>query len=254
MARDLTIRVTGQNPDGSINVQQVGGGDGGNPFMQQSSGAMVPYNPAAAATTGYRAKVNGVDVTFATEADYLKAEKALREMAASQQIPNLGGSGGAGGGGPGVSWLRTGGNAAQAIGAFLHGRNIRRKLSDLDDTLQDSRQAMLELDNIERTNSTLAPLIPTLRRLFQAERDATESSVGILEDQLTAVDIQTGGGIAAVAADLLPSTPNGQMASGGGGGGGGGGLTGPLIAGGVGLGVGMLLSSNNDRDRDRRRR
>lgn len=250
MARDITIRVTGQNPDGTLNVQQVGG-DMGNPFMQQAApgGAMVPYNPAAAAATaagGYRAKINGVDVTFASEADYLKADRALREMTAANQIPTLGAGGG---GGPGVSWLRTGGNAAQAVGAFLQGRGIRRKLEDLDDSLRDSKNAMLELDNIERTNSTLAPLIPTLRRLFNAERDATESSVSVLEDQLTAVDIQTGGGVAAVAADLLPSTPSGSLASGGGGGG----LGSAALAAGAGLGVGLLLSGNNDR-RSRRDR
>lgn len=254
MARDITIRVTGQNPDGTLNVQQVGG-DMGNPFMQQAApgGAMVPYNPAAAAATaagGYRAKINGVDVTFASEADYLKADRALRDMAAANQIPTLGGSS-ASGGGPGVSWLRTGGNAAQAVGAFLQGRNIRRKLEDLDDSLRDSKNAMVELDNIERTNPTLAPLIPTLRRLFNAERDATESSVSVLEDQLTAVDIQTGGGVATVAADLLPSTPSGGLASGGGGGGGGLGST--ALAAGAGLGVGLLLSGNNDR-RSRRDR
>lgn len=247
MARDITIRVTGQNADGTLNVQQVGG-DMGNPFMQQGAptgGAMVPYNPTAAATAaaGYRAKINGVDVTFASEADYLKADRALRDMAAAQQVPTLGG-GTASGGGPGVSWLRTGGNAAQAVGAFLQGRNIRRKLEDLDDSLRDSRNAQIELDNIERTNTTLAPLVPVLRRMFQAERDATESSISVLEDQLTAVDIQTGGGVAAVAADLIPSTPSGGIASGSGSG-----LGGTALAAGAGLGVGLLLSSSNDRRR-----
>ena len=42
MAKDVTIRVTGTNPDGTINVQMP---DGGNPFLgggTQQTG-MVPY-------------------------------------------------------------------------------------------------------------------------------------------------------------------------------------------------------------------
>ena len=94
MAKDITIRVTGQNPDGSLNVQQL---DGANPFMAQPSTAMVPYSPSSGAAMqpapqgGFRAKVNGVDVTFASEADYLKADRALREMVESQNVPSLGG-------------------------------------------------------------------------------------------------------------------------------------------------------------------
>ena len=46
---------------------------------------------------------------------------------------------GAGGGTGGMNWLRTGANAADAVAGFLNGRNIRRKLEDLDDALADSR-------------------------------------------------------------------------------------------------------------------
>ena len=248
MAKDITIRVTGQNPDGTLNVQQI---DGGNPFMQQSS-AMVPYNPSAggavpSAQTGYRAKVNGVDVTFASEADYLKADRALRDMVESQNIPALGGVGGTRGPSSTGTWLRTGANAADAVAGFLNGRNIRRKLDDLDNALADSREARQALDEIERNHTVLAPLIPVLRRLFNAERDATETSIAVLEDQLTAVDIQTGAGVAKVAADLF--TSNGPSKPGEGSG-----IGTALAVGGAGLGVGLLLSSNRDSERSRRRR
>ena len=248
MAKDITIRVTGQNPDGTLNVQQI---DGGNPFMQQSS-AMVPYNPSAGgamqqAQSGYRAKVNGVDVTFASEADYLKADRALRDMVESQNIPALGGVGGTRGPSSTGTWLRTGANAADAVAGFLNGRNIRRKLDDLDNALADSREARQALDEIERNHTVLAPLIPVLRRLFNAERDATETSIAVLEDQLTAVDIQTGAGVAKVAADLFtgsgPSKPGESS-----------GIGTALAVGGAGLGVGLLLSSNRDSERSRRRR
>ena len=251
MAKDITIRVTGQNPDGSLNVQQL---DGGNPFAAQpQSTAMVPYNASAAAmqnapANGYRAKINGVDVTFATEADYLKADRALRDMVESQNLPAVGGLGGARGSGGINNWLRTGANAADAVAGFLNGRNVRRKLEELEAALEDSREARTELDNLERTNTTLAPLIPTLRKLFLAERDATETSVSVLEDQLTAVDIQTGSGVANVAADIMgPSTPGGNSGEGGG-------LGTAVALGGAGLGLGLLLTNSRDSERSRRRR
>ena len=250
MAKDITIRVTGQNPDGSLNVQQL---DGANPFMAQPSTAMVPYSPSSGAAMqpapqgGFRAKVNGVDVTFASEADYLKADRALREMVESQNIPSLGGMTGARGAGGTSSWLRTGANAADAVAGFLNGRNIRRKLDDLNDALADSSDARAELDNLERSGK-YSDLIPTLRRLFLAERDATESSVSVLEDQLTAVDIQTGSGVAKVAADFIGDrTAPAAAASGDG-------IGTALAVGGAGLGLGLLLSNNRDDRGGRRRR
>lgn len=248
MAKDITIRVTGQNADGTLNVQQV---DGGNPFMTQAQGtSMVPYNPSAATMQpasqgGFRAKINGVDVTFASEADYLKADRALREMMESQNVPALGGVVGPRGTGTGLSWLRTGANAADAVAGFLNGRNIRRKLDDLDDALTDSRDARAELDNLER-GGKYSDLIPTLRRLFLAERDATEASVSVLEDQLTAVDIQTGSGVAKVAADLMGNSSASAGESSG--------IGTAVAVGGAGLGLGLLLSNDRNNDRPRRRR
>ncbi|MBL9009528.1 MAG: hypothetical protein JNJ46_35060, partial [Myxococcales bacterium] len=80
MAKDVTIRVTGQNPDGTMTVQQV---DGGNPFAGGGgTTAMTSYNPQGMAPAnqqgGYRATFNGVSVVFASEADFLKADRALR--------------------------------------------------------------------------------------------------------------------------------------------------------------------------------
>ena len=257
MAKDITIRVTGQNPDGTMTVQQV---DGGNPFMtgQPQSTALAPYTPPGQMTAptqpaqqgGYRATINGVQVTFASEADYLKADRALRDMIESQNIPSLGGVPAVGAGGGGAmgsrSWLRMGANAADTVAGFLNGRNIRRKLEDLDDALIDSRDARAELDNLERA-AKYPDLIPVLRRLFLAERDATEASVSVLEDQLTAVDIQTGSAVAKVAADFMGDRPASPA-------GGGDGIGTALAVGGAGLGVGLLLSNNRDDRGGRRRR
>ena len=252
MAKDITIRVTGQNPDGTMTVQQV---DGGNPFMtgQPQTTALAPYTPPGQMTSpaqqgGYRATINGVQVTFASEADYLKADRALRDMIESQNIPSLGGvpalGGGGGGGGGGRSWLRTGANAADTVAGFLNGRNIRRKLEDLEDALADSRDARAELDTL---TVKFPDLIPVLRRLFLAERDATEASVSVLEDQLTAVDIQTGSAVAKVAADFMSDRPASPA-------GGGDGIGTALAVGGAGLGLGLLMSNSRDDRGGRRRR
>ena len=127
-------------------------------------------------------------------------------------------------------------------------QDIRRKLDDLNDALADSSDARTELDNLERSGK-YSDLIPTLRRLFLAERDATESSVSVLENQLTAVDIQTGSGVAKVASDLLGNnvpSPLGET----------GGIGTAVAVGGAGLGLGLLLSGdrNSDRSSDRPRR
>ena len=250
MAKDITIRVTGQNPDGTMTVQQV---DGGNPFMtgQPQTTALAPYTPPGQMTSpaqpgGYRATINGVQVTFASEADYLKADRALRDMIESQNIPSLGGvpAVGGGGGGGGRSWLRTGANAADTVAGFLNGRNIRRKLEDLEDALADSRDARAELDTL---TVKFPDLIPVLRRLFLAERDATEASVSVLEDQLTAVDIQTGSAVAKVAADFMSDRPASSA-------GGGDGIGTALAVGGAGLGLGLLMSNSRDDRGGRRRR
>jgi hypothetical protein len=239
MAKDVTIRVTGTNPDGTINVQMP---DGANPFMGGGAQtAMVPFNPSAnqpVQVGGYRAKIGNTEIMFASEADFLKADKAFREQVEVQNVPSVGGLGGGGGT---KGWLRTGANAAEAVAGFLQGRNIRRKLEDLQDYLDDAKAAANELDQLAN-NTKYAELIPVLQKALRAERNATESSIALLEDQLTAVDIQTGAGVAKVVGELWDGS-----------GGRGGSDTGTLLGvGAAGLGLGLLFNNNNDR-RSRRR-
>ena len=249
MAKDVTIRVTGTNPDGTINVQMP---DGGNPFMgggsQQTGLVLANQTTQAVQTGGYRARVGNADVMFASEADFLKADKAWRDAMQEQgTTPTLGGGGGRGGGG-GLSWLRTGADAAEAVAAFLQGRNVRRTLDELQDALDDAKAARAELETL--ANSTkYAELIPILKKCLIAERNATEASTALLEDQLTAIDIQTGAGVARVAGDLYEGYS-------GRGGAGAGDSTGSLFAvGAAGLGLGLLFSNNRDNNsRSRRRR
>ena len=244
MAKDVTVRVTGTNADGSINVQMP---EGANPFLNPiQQGGMVPYNPSAGMTspsTGYRARINGQDINFASEADFLKAERLWQEMSSAQaSIPSFG-SGGGGGRGTGA-WIRTGADAATAVGAFLNGRAIRNKLNDLQDSLDDRKAAMAELD-VLANNTKFVELIPVLKKLFLAERDSTETSVALLEDQLTAVDIQTGAGVAKVVGDLYEGGTARPYGSG---------SESLMAVGAGGLGLGLLLSNNRDNRDNRRRR
>lgn len=131
MAKDVTVRINGQNADGTFNVTMP---DAGNPFMGggTQTGAMVPYNPSAnlpAQAGGYRARVGNVDVMFSSEADFLKADKAWREQMQDQGAPIVGGGGASRGTG---SWIRTGAEAApQRSEPSCKASNIRRKLDDL---------------------------------------------------------------------------------------------------------------------------
>ena len=236
MAKDVTVRINGQNADGTFNVTMP---DAGNPFMGggTQTGAMVPYNPSAnqpVQAGGYRARVGNVDVMFSSEADFLKADKAWREQMQDQGAPIVGGGGGSRGTG---SWIRTGAEAAAAVGAFLQGRNIRRKLDDLEDALSDQKAAADDLAALAN-NTKYAELIPVLLKAFKAERYATETSITLLEDQLTAVDIQTGAGVAKVAGELWEGS---------------GGASAIVGVGAAGLGLGLLFANSRDDRRSRRR-
>ncbi len=192
---------------------------------------------------------NGTTIRVASESDGQLLKAWWQQQQQQQQTTgiSLGGSPSSSSAQGGTSgWLRTGANAADAVAGFLNGRNVRRKLDDLEDALVDSRDARTELDTLER-GGKYADLIPTLRRLFLAERDATEASVSVLEDQLTAVDIQTGSGVAKVAADLMtPGTPILGTDSGG--------IGTAVAVGAAGLGVGLLLSNDRNSERRSRRR
>ena len=254
MGKDVTFSVGGRNPDGTFSAT-IAGLDPGNPLLQTGGAqapqqtAIVPWQPPMppmpTPAPTYRVQLGSQVITFASEADWLRMEQIIKQYQqqnAPQVVANVAGVSLPGGETDSKTFLRTGAHAAEAIGGFLRDRGIRRKLDDLDVALRDSRDARRELDDIERTQPTLAPLIPTLRRLFLAERDATEAALSALEDELVGVDIQTGAGVAKVAADLMSNRPIDS------------GATTMLAAGGAGLGLGLLLSRDRDSDRRDRRR
>ena len=245
MAKDITVRVTGQNPDGTMNIQQVGGGDG-NPFAMTApgaGGAMTTAQPAG----GFPVRINGVVINFQSEADALKAQNLLRDMQQNQipEISSIGGRSMGGGGGTG-GWIRNAADAASAAGAYLAGRGIRSKIEDARDAVADQNRAISELEGMQAAGK-YTDLIPTLLRLARAERDATESHIDALGDQLTALDMTTGAGIAKITAEVVSNNygSNGNNGNNG---------NNALLLAGGGLGLGLLLGNNNDNGTDGRRR
>jgi hypothetical protein len=236
MAKDITVRINGQNPDGSVNISMPDGAN--NPFMQSSQTAMVPYSPSPQAqTVGYRARIGNVEVMFASEADFLKADKAFRE---NMQIANVPVVGGVGMGSSGNSMLRTGASIGEAAAAYYNGRAIRKRIDELELALEAQRRSQ---DTLAQYTVKYPELVPALVQSFQAERDATLAMARLLEDQLLAVDIQTGAGVARVVSEVWDgSSPSNSLFGGS-----------SLMAGGVGLGLGLLLSRNDNKSRDFRR-
>jgi hypothetical protein len=228
MAKDITVRVTGQNPDGTMNISVPDGTN--NPFMQSSQTAMVPYNPSPQAqTVGYRARMGSVEVMFASEADFLKADKAFREQVQVANVPVVGGGGMSG---SGNSMLRTGASIGEAAAAYYNGRAIRKRIDELAEALEAQRRTQ---DALGQYTTKYPELVPALVQSFQAERDATLAMARLLEDQLLAVDIQTGAGVARVVSEVWDgSSATGSMFG-----------SSSLMAGGVGLGLGLLLSRND---------
>lgn len=237
MAKDITVRVTGQNPDGTMNISVPDGTS--NPFMQSSQTAMVPYNPSPQAqTVGYRARMGSVEVMFASEADFLKADKAFRE---NMQVANVPVVGGVGMGSGGNSMLRTGASIGEAAAAYYNGRAIRKRIDELELALDAQRRTQ---DALGQYTVKYPELVPALVQSFQAERDATLAMARLLEDQLLAVDIQTGAGVARVVSEVWDGNNNAANSMFG---------NSSLMAGGVGLGLGLLLSRNDTKSRDFRR-
>lgn len=220
----------------------------GNPFAAGGSTALTPVNMAGEVATTYKANFLGVEINFATEADFLKAQMAVQRRAGGGVQAMMAGDDSGGGLFGGSNFLPTMGNGLQTVGAFLAGRNLQGKVDDLDTALDDQAEARAELENL-RSNATLAPLIGPLLKFLDSERSATQSAQAALEDQILAQDLQAGGGVANLIGTLTKGNGGGSL----GGGSSGFGTAAALGLGGVGLGL-MFSGRNNNSSSTRRSR
>lgn len=98
--------------------------------------------------------------------------------------------------------------------------------------MHDVDSARSQLDALANKYSDL---VPVLGVIFDRYRDENNTAISILDDEILALDIQAGAGLAETVSDFW-ETGNGNFNMGSG--------TGAALAvGGLGLGLGMLLSN-----------
>lgn len=220
--------------------------DGGNPF---AGGAPVQANAmvgpmAAQPAVGYPVTLsNGQRIMVTSEADFLKLKEWFGAQATEIPSATLGGDNrgyGRGGGGMGGGrFLRTGADTMEAVAGFMHDRNIRRRMDDIKTSMADAATQRAALAKLADTNPTITPVINAMVNYIDSQMAVTQSALAALDDELTAVDLATGGAVARVLDDFGVGRSFGR----------GDGMTSALIAGGVGLGLGALFFNRNNTSR-----
>ena len=137
-----------------------------------------------------------------------------------------------GGGTPTTRALRTAADGANALSGFFASRDFRNKLNDYD----DAQETLDRLHDEIRSRPTNDPLTNAqMMRILDAQQELFDAQAAVLETQISAVDIQTGAGVANVVASFTDSS--GSRSNGGGSG------AGTTIAlGAAGVGAALLLS------------
>lgn len=221
--------------------------DSGNPFAggggaPMQSNAMVGPMSAPAAV-GYQVTLsNGQRIMVNGEADFLKLKEWFGSQATEMPGATLGGDqgrgygrggGGGGGGMGGGRFLRTGADTMEAVAGFMHDRNIRRRMDDIKTALADAATQRAALAKLADVNPTQTTLINAVLGYIDSQNAVNQAALAALDDELTAVDLATGGAVARVLDDFGVGRSFGR--------GDGSGMTSALIAGGVGLGLGALF-------------
>ena len=193
---------------------------------------------------GYRAMYGGIPITFDSEEDFRRADQMIRDMMARSNGTMNGGmmNGGMMNGRQpmsGAGFLRTGAETLETVTAFFQARNLARRREAYLDALDNQAETR---DKLAALQSKYADLVPILLDALQSERDTTQAAVDMLDDSITAVDLQAGAGVAKVVDDLFPS--------GGGRYGGSSGYIAPIGAAVAGIGFGWLLTERSGRRRN----
>lgn len=232
----------GQGGAGQMDTANPFGGTGGMPGVTgpPQPAAMVPYNQP---TVGFAVTLpNGQKIMVGGEADYLKLKEwhglqnTSSEATLGSRIQYTGAS-------RGINWLNTGGDVVQGVAGFLQDRNLRRHMEDIRTAMQNASRARADLLIYADKHPDSAALVGLLIASLDAQYDVNVASLAALDDELTAVDLATGGSVAKVLADFGVGSSQGRGF--GGLGGLGSGMGSALAAGGIGLGLGLLLSRNS---------
>lgn len=193
MAQDITARVLGQNPDGTLNVQMTSG----NPFNPASAGNSMQQMQQGGSM--YSLKVGGQIINFATEADMLKAQMVMMSaqgganpMFATQQAQ--------------TSWIPLAANAAAAVNDWFTRSNLQNRVTDLKKQITRLDENRERLNNLR---SSYADLVPVLLEILEGERATTNTQMAIAEDLISANGIALGVDVARTAESYLSRQPSG---------------------------------------------
>ncbi len=233
----------GQSGAGPMDTANPFGGASGMPGVAGMPGlpqtaALVPYSQP---TVGFAVTLpNGQKIMVGSEADYLKL-KEWHGLQSTSPEATLGRRPQYTGASQGINWLNTGGDVVQGVAGFLQDRNLRRHMEDIRTAMQNASRARADLLIYADKHPDSAALVGLLITSLDAQYDVNVASLAALDDELTAVDLATGGSVAKVLADFGVGSSRGI----GGLGGLGSGMGSALAAGGIGLGLGLLLSRNS---------
>ena len=229
-SKDVSVQIVKRNPDGTFTVRMDGENPYGGGTEQQQS--------------GYTAVIDGVSISFASEADFQKA-MALVGGGVPMRRGGYGGRGG--GGGSAQRFLSAGADAAATVSNLFQIRNLRAQRDNLASALRDSADAR---DRLAQLQNKFPELVPPLLDYMESEREAMAVSLNIYEDQITSLSIETGANALRTVADVMWDGQSGRWN--------GGGEENSSFSGlayaGIGLGIGYLLQNTNNSNRPRNRR
>ena len=239
----MALRTTGMTSAAGMADNPFGGGGGAQTTALALANQTQPMGGVMLELP------NGTKIRVASEADAQLLKSWYQSQQQQQTAMTLGGGGGGwnlsadGGGSATTRALRVAADGANALSGFFAGRDFRQRIGDYD----DAQEALDRLHEEFRARPATTPITnQDMTRLIAAQQDVLDAQSAVLETQISAVDIQTGAGVANVVGSFVDS--RGSMMSGGGGGGG----AGTAIAlGAAGVGAALLLSRDS---RDRRRR
>lgn len=135
-----------------------------------------------------------------------------------------------------VEWLETATDSLSAVTGYLQGSAYRRRLEDLDDTRAEMAQIRTSILAAVQSNPELQPFL----NLMDVQSKMHDAEIRVLESQIVAVDLATGGAATKVIARLYQGGGGSQQGGGG---------NGPLLLGAGAIGLGLLASNNRRNNR-----
>lgn len=220
---------------------QLGNANAGNPFAGGGGGGSMM---APAGQVGYTVSLgNGESIMVNSEADFLKLKDWHSSNQRKSGAASLGGGSSGGGSSSLGSTIDLAAEGFQTVTGYLAGSNYNTKLQDYQDARSDLLDTRDQL-TAHRSSATDPVLVDLMLKSVDSTLDTMDTAIGVLNTQITAVDMFAGGSAAKVVSRFVGD---------GGLGGGGSGFGTVAAIGAAGLGLGLVLRNNNNQTSTRRR-